>query len=226
MKATELLEIKLKKYSVKQLIEKLEKGSKDEEKSIIISILEKRGQDVSKYKTLVEEIQETYDSSEEIVEKIVEPTKGELKEKVDEFVDKLIERHDNANYSKVMSILGGEFDSDLDDLFETATVDQLKEALKLDILTEGGETPKKPAENKSKPINKSDKISKSSVLKEIEEETQKFKDGEEVEFLNKGVYQKGVVKKFTFDKTDRCYYYVLIAGSKVTYKRPKNVRGL
>lgn len=131
MKTNEIIEKKLKKYSAVQLLTKLEKGNLPEsEKEVAIEILEKRGQDVSKFKPVPivepEEVEVKVESKE--VEK-PKKTKLDLVSEVDDFVDTLIEDHRDGVYNEVMKALGGKFDSDIDELFENATEEQLKEAL-------------------------------------------------------------------------------------------------
>lgn len=50
----------------------------------------------------------------------------QLVKEIDQFVDQLIENHETDLYNKVIIELGGEYESDLDDLLETATEKQLQ----------------------------------------------------------------------------------------------------
>lgn len=76
MESKELLEKKLKGYSVAQLLAKLQRGCIETEKEICVAVLKKRGQDVSKWETVEEKEQvfvnedvELTDEEIEIVEK-------------------------------------------------------------------------------------------------------------------------------------------------------------
>jgi len=53
-------------------------------------------------------------------------TNEEIKVQIDSFVDELIANHQTEDYNKVMSLLGGDFESDLDELLEEATEEQLQ----------------------------------------------------------------------------------------------------
>lgn len=155
MKTLELLERSLKKCSTQQLIQKLEKfNPKSEEYDICMQLLERRGQDVSKWKidTVSEEIKTPI--HETIQQEANPPTLGELKEQVDQFVDELIVAKRTSEYTEVMKALGGDYESDLDDLFGVVTMEQLLAALEL--------------KNTPSPLEKetSSKVKKEKVQKE------------------------------------------------------------
>lgn len=126
MKTLELLEKTLKKCSTQQLVQKLEKFKIDsDEYNICVQLLAKRGWDVSKYVTVEEQEIPTVEVSQ------TPPTLDELKEQVDQFVDELIVAKQTGTYTEVMKALGGGYESDLSDLFEVATTEQLLTALEL-----------------------------------------------------------------------------------------------
>ena len=200
MKANEIIEKKLKKYSAAQLISKLEKGNLPEsEKEVAIEILEKRGQDVSKWRMASDDtnVEETV-TQEPVKKKEISLSREELIGKVDAFVDTLIEDHRDGVYTEVMKALGGKFDSDIDELFENATEEQLKEALSFKKIKAKKEEPtqskvQKKVEGKTEKVVKSkeegkkekkvSKIKKEKILQSSEVED--LKVGVSVCFLNK-----------------------------------------
>lgn len=136
MKTLELIEKALKKCSTQQLIQKLEKfNPKSSEYDICVQLLEKRGQDVSKYIVI--------EKPEDILTESSESSLDELKEQVDQFVDELIAAKRTGAYTEVMKALGGDYESDLDDLFEVATREQLLTALEFKNTPE--QTKKEPS---------------------------------------------------------------------------------
>ena len=87
MKTLELIEKALKKCSTQQLVQKLEKfNAGTDEYNICVQLLAKRGQDVSKY--AIVDKQEV--STSETTQESILPTRDELIEQVDQFVDELI----------------------------------------------------------------------------------------------------------------------------------------
>lgn len=58
-------------------------------------------------------------------------TREQLTEQIDQYVDLLIEKKETEKYNKVMELLGGEHSSDLDDLLEEATEEQLQSVGKM-----------------------------------------------------------------------------------------------
>ena len=175
MKNLELIEKSLKKGSTQQLIAKLGKlNANSDEYQIILSIIEKRGQDISKWKSnvtvsevKVEEVAEqpkpiAEEKVTDILSPINEPIVSELTlrekliKKVDEFMDELIATKRHGVNSEVLKALGGKYGDDLDDLFETATEEQLRDALSF-----------KKNESKVEPIVV--KVTKKKEIKSIKE---------------------------------------------------------
>ena len=234
MKTNEIIEKKLKKYSAVQLLAKLEKGNLPEsEKEVAIEILDKRGQDVSKFKPVpIVEPGVVKNEVEEIVKEKVEvvliPTRQQLIEEIDEFVDALIEDHRGDVYTEVMKVLGGNFDSDIDDLFENATEEQLKEALSFKNI-------------KSK---KSETLEVKSVKKVVEpkKEVQEFKRtkkeleipkdidlevGDKVSFIyqkTKEEKQGFIIRYFFYKKANKNYFAVKDLDGHLYYKSVKSVK--
>lgn len=58
-------------------------------------------------------------------------TREQLTEQIDQHVDQLIEKKETEKYNKVMELLGGGFESDLDELLENATEEQLQSVDKM-----------------------------------------------------------------------------------------------
>ena len=172
MKNLELIEKSLKKNSTQQLISKLEKlNESSQEFEVIISIIEKRGQDVSKWKK--DEKQEevvVYQSEEELTheeQEIIEKSENKeqslrdkLIEEVDQFMDELITEKRTGVNLEVLKALGGQYGSDLDVLLENASIEQLKDALsfknlkqdKTEVKNEKKDVIKKVKENNKKQI--------------------------------------------------------------------------
>ena len=170
MKNLELIEKSLKKNSTQQLFAKLAKANqKSQEYEVLISILEKRGQDVSMWKN--DENQEevvVYQSEEELTpeeQEIIEKSenkesslKDKLIEEVDQFMDELIAQRRTGVNLEVLKALGGQYGSDLDMLLENASIEQLKDALsfknlkqeKTEVKDEKKEVLKKVKENNKK----------------------------------------------------------------------------
>lgn len=140
MKNLELIEKSLKKNSTQQLFSKLGKlNQNSQEYDVIISILDKRGQDVSNWKNDLQEEIVVYQSEEELTSEETEiiekheikelSEKDRLIEEVDQFADELISQKHTGVYTEVMKVLGGKYDSDINELFETVSEEQLKDAL-------------------------------------------------------------------------------------------------
>lgn len=196
---------KFKKMTTVQLISKVEK-SLSEEKDVILFILKNRGQDISKW----EPKSENTVSEEELVIR-----KSKLVSELDQLLDCFAMNGRSKEYDGIVSILGGNEHSIISDLFEDSTLEQLKEALKfkesLKIPCVKIETPK--IENKI-PVKKDESKNEDDSFQEFPNETV-------VKFLLKGVENTGEVKKFIYDKTDKCYYYILkLENGKDSYKRP------
>lgn len=214
------VEKKLKNYSATQLVSKLEKGNMtDIEREVAIEILKKRGQDVSKWEI-------TLEAQEPEVEKALVPVQEELKEEeqtpvslpmeptpaeqvlselareVDEFVDEIILQKRSGVYGEVMKALGGRPDSDLDEILEKATKEQLKDALSFRGLKKS-EEPKKPQKAK---VEK----------KESEDISTTDNDGIEVEFVTSSNSKKApgqtlrgkVIKSFICPKVKKEFYRI------------------
>ena len=218
------IEKKLKKYSAKQLSAKLEKNSISEvEKEVIIEILKSRGQDVSKW--------EEVDTNEKEVNS--EDLLDSMKKEVDEFVDSLIEEKRTGVYNQVMKSLGGNFDSDLDDLLEEVTEQQLKEALSFKGIKKVSE---KIEKSKTTPKEKSadDKKSKSkSIFLEESEETKGLKSNSNVEFKAaanskySNQFIKGVVVSvYKCHNANFKEYCKISTEHGIFYKRSKSVKVL
>lgn len=120
------------------MIEKLEKNKFSQSEVVAaISLLESRNVDVSSWKQVEEKIEEKEIETpktltKEELKEVVEQTRKELVEKVDTFIDTLISAKRSGVYTEVMKALGGKFESDLDELLENATIEQLKDALSFD----------------------------------------------------------------------------------------------
>lgn len=222
------IEKKLKKYSAKQLSAKLEKNSISEvEKEVIIEILKSRGQDVSKWEEVVEKV----DTNEKEVNS--EDLLDSMKKEVDEFVDSLIEEKRTGVYNQVMKSLGGNFDSDLDDLLEEVTEQQLKEALSFKGIKKVSE---KIEKSKTTPKEKSadDKKSKSkSIFLEESEETKGLKSNSNVEFKAaanskySNQFIKGVVVSvYKCHNANFKEYCKISTEHGIFYKRSKSVKVL
>ena len=222
------IEKKLKKYSAKQLSAKLEKNSISKvEKEVIIEILKSRGQDVSKWEEVVEKV----DTNEKEVNS--EDLLDSMKKEVDEFVDSLIEEKRTGVYNQVMKSLGGNFDSDLDDLLEEVTEQQLKEALSFKGIKKVSE---KIEKSKTTPKEKSadDKKSKSkSIFLEESEETKGLKSNSNVEFKAaanskySNQFIKGVVVSvYKCHNANFKEYCKISTEHGIFYKRSKSVKVL
>jgi len=223
------IEKKLKKYSAKQLSAKLEKNSISKvEKEVIIEILKSRDQDVSKWEEVVEE-------KIEVSGKVVnsEDSLSGMKKEVDDFVDSLIEEKRTGVYNQVMKALGGNFYSDLDDLLEEATEQQLKEALSFKGIKKVSE---KIEKSKITPKEKSadDKKSKSkSIFLEESEETKGLKSNSNVEFKAaanskySNQFIKGVVVSvYKCHNANFKEYCKISTEHGIFYKRSKSVKVL
>lgn len=92
-----------------------------------------------------------------------EVSESELRTKVGDFLDGLVESKDNAKYEEVLVTLGGSMDDDIDDLLEEANIDQLNAALLLKpiekVKTSKTKVIKTPKEKKEK-APKKERISK------------------------------------------------------------------
>lgn len=229
MKTQELLEKKLKKYSVKQLTGKLEKGNVSEvEVEIIVDILKKRGQDVSKWEMVSDDTNVEQPVIEEVTEKGILST---LKEEVDQFVDLLIQDRREGVYNEVMKVLGGTFESDLDELLEEATESQLKEALSFKTIKSS-----KEVKEVSKPITteKVEKPKKEKAIKESKSskslnssEVDFVKVGKKVSFLNKDTNCIGVVKSiFLSHKNSKEICKIQLEDNKIVHKRTNKLNNI
>lgn len=168
MKSKELIEKSLKKNSTQQLVSKIDKlNSSSVEFEVIISILEKRNFDVSKWKveTSVDQVSESIkDEIHEIIKEesidLTPTLRDKLIEDVDHLVDELIASKRTGVYTEVMKALGGQYDSDIDELFEKATEEQLRDALVFQNMKQNAEQNKKTIKKVNEVI-KNDKIKKS-----------------------------------------------------------------
>ena len=133
MENQELVEKRLKKSSSIQLVEKLTKNKFSQSEVVAaVNLLESRGQDVSAWKQLEEVVEpEAKEPTKEELKASAEEARLELVKSVDLFIDKLIEDKRSGVYTEAMKSLGGAFESDLDDLLDNATIEQLKDTLKL-----------------------------------------------------------------------------------------------
>lgn len=171
MKNLELIEKSLKKNSTQQLVSKLEKlNENSQEFEIILSIVEKRGQDVSKWRKEEQKEVVVYQSKEELTPEEAEiidkheskelSEKERLIEEVDKFMDELIAQKRTGVNLEVLKALGGQYGSDLDELLENASIEQLKDALsfknlkqdKTEVKNEKKDVIKKVKENNKKQI--------------------------------------------------------------------------
>lgn len=96
MESKELLEIKLKKFSVNQIISKLQRGCPEVEKEICISILKKRGEDTSKWEVPNEKLGV-------FINEDVELTSEEMK--IVEKAEIAFEKEEKPSLSKLKDIL-------------------------------------------------------------------------------------------------------------------------
>ena len=232
MKANEIIEKKFKKYSANQLLSKLEKGNVTSvEKEVVIEILEKRGQDVSKFKSepKPEKVESKVEKKE--VEK-PKKTKLDLVSEVDEFVDSLIEQKRTGVYIEVMKSLGGTFESDLDDLFEETTIEQLKEALSFkNIKSKKSDTSevksvKKIVEPKKK-VQKEEGNKKLLESKTIEKfsDSDDFSVGSKVSFEINGKSKIGTIARiFIHHKTNKEQCRIKGDDKKVYFKTVKSIK--
>lgn len=203
---------KFKKMTTVQLLSKVDKSS-EEEKVVIISILKNRNQDVSKW-----EVKETPKNNQ--IEFI---KKTDLISKVDQFLDFLASKGLSKEYDEVVTILGGNSDSVIEDLYRNVTAEKLTEALgvKYTVITPSI-TPVKETEIKKENKKKTEAPVKN--VGEQKEEVQEFADGTEVKFVLKGIEFPCTVKKFVWDKSDKCYYYIVtLKGGTISYKRPNKL---
>lgn len=230
MKAQELVEKKLKKYSAKQLLTKLEKGNLTKiEKEVAIEILNKRGQDVSMFiEQPVEKVEEEQPTTEDQDFEI-----DNLKGEVDLFVDELITANRTGVYTEVMKALGGNYESDLEELLDVATIEQLKEALSFKKIKSSED--KKPTVEKTstpKPTTTIKKESKSVILEEAEE-NKGLKNGVEVEFKAAGnskfpneMITGKVDKVYKCHKANMKEYCKIVSEKGTFYKRTNSVKVL
>jgi hypothetical protein len=233
MESKELLEIKLKKFSVNQIISKLQRGCPEVEKEICISILKKRGQDVSKFKPV--SVVEPETVKNEVVEKVEEPlnsTRQQLIEEVDEFVDTLIEDHRDGVYTEVIKTLGGTFESDLDELFENATEAQLKEALSFkNIKSKKSDTSeiksvKKVVEPKKKVQKEegNEKLLKSETIDKFSD-FDDFSVDSKISFEVNGESKNGIITRiFIHHKTNKEQCRIKGDDNKIYFKTVKNIK--
>lgn len=231
MKNLELIEKSLKKNSTQQLFAKLAKlNQNSQEYDVIVSILEKRGNDVSNWKNesdnVSDMILDTVDESwaddgsdlKEEVEKKELSLRDKLIEEVDQFVDKLIKSKRTGVYTEVMRSLGGQYDSDLDELFENVSEDQLKDALSFKNLKSKQEMNKvdslivKGKELKNKESKKEQSIHVNKISKSQNTEKREFV----VEFTVAKNSKKApnetlrgkVVKDFICDKVKKRFFKI------------------
>jgi len=233
MKLKDLVEKRLKKYSANQLISKLEKGNLTKlEKEVCIEILKKRDQDVSKWEQ----------KSEESLER------ENLIDEVDKFVDKLIEDKRDGVYTEVMKALGGKFESDIEDLFQSATEEQLEEALsfkkikgtkkksikkveEVKVVLEGEKevtvitditpksTKKEPTKNKSKSIQLEESKEIKGLVTGV---TVEFKTAGNSKFPNKII--SGKIKKIEVCSKSSKEYCKIISDKGIFYKRSNSLK--
>ena len=230
MKNLELIEKSLKKNSTQQLISKLEKlNENSQEFEVIISILEKRGQDISKWKK--DEKQEevvVYQSEEELTpeeQEIIEKSENKeqslrdkLIEEVDQFMDELIAQKRTGVNLEVLKALGGQYGSDLDELLENSSIEQLKDALGL----------KKTEENVI--------VAKGKNVKSLENK-KSFKESKEVDGLKSDmtVYfsdkdnnsiKANIVKFFLSHKNNSEICELILDNKKLVHKRTNKLKKL
>lgn len=232
MKTLELIEKSLKKNSTQQLISKLEKlNENSQEFEVIISILEKRGQDVSKWKK--DEKQEevvVYQSEEEltqeereILEKIEDKEQSlrdRLIEEVDQFMDELIAGKRTGVNLEVLKALGGQYGSDLDELLENASIERLKDALSFKNLKQKAEKVKK---EKNGVIKIKQKIKE---VKNIDYPDGFYKDCQ-ISFIYEKTKEKKegiIVKIFFYKKTNKNCFIVKDNNGHIYYKSLNSVK--
>jgi len=198
------IEKKLKKYSAKQLSAKLEKNSISKvEKEVIIEILKSRDQDVSKWEEVVEE-------KIEVSGKVVnsEDSLSGMKKEVDDFVDSLIEEKRTGVYNQVMKALGGNFYSDLDDLLEEATEQQLKEALSFKGIKKVSEKKVLIDKEELEPVKKTKKKTKNSTSHILENSFEvEFKAASNSKFPNE-LMRGFVIRQFECPKAKKLFYRI------------------
>lgn len=237
MKNLELIEKSLKKNSTQQLFSKLGKlNQNSQDYEVIVSILEKRGQDVSNWKNesnidlILDTVDESWaddgsDSKESDV--IPEPInltptlRDKLIEEVDQFVDELIKSKRTGVYTEVMRALGGQYDSDIDELFETVSEEQLKDALsfknlkqdKTEVKNEKKDVIKKVKENNKKSFTKS---------KEIEI----LESGISVSFIDrdKNSVNAKIVKFFLSHKNSSEICELVLGDNRLVHKRTNKLK--
>jgi len=248
MKSKELIEKSLKKNSTQQLVSKIEKlNSSSVEFEVIVSILEKRNFDVSKWKveTSIDQVSESIkDEIHEIIKKesidLTPTLRDKLIEDVDHLVDELIASKRTVVYTEVMKALGGQYDSDIDELFEKATEEQLREALtfknfkkeisKVDSLIAKGKELKikEPKIETPKPsVNKT----KKSIILEESEEIKGLKVDSKVEFkaaptskLSNKVLNGVVISVYKCHKSNFKEYCKISFDGNIFYKRSNSLK--
>lgn len=235
----ELVEGKLKKLSATQLLAKLEKGGlTDLQKEICIEILNKRGRDTSKFTST----QEPEVAVEPVTPKVevkesagVDPLKT-LKDEVDSFVESLILEKRIGLFAQVMKALGGGNNSNMEDLFEVVTEEQLKEALsfnkiKKPIIEAKAGKPEKGAKTGSdkpksdKPEKSKGKTKTSGIITESKE-MEGLKKGVKVSFtLSKkrgGAEATGVMVRVHL-RGDKEFILIKLDDKTIVSKRPSGI---
>jgi len=227
---------KLKKSTTEQLVKKADKAS-GEELAAIVEVLKGRGQDVTKW--------ETTDAGTAVPEAPAAADADKIREEflaeLDEFVEKVINESRTGIYNEIMKALGGSFDSDIEELYASASLAQIKDALAYkNILkpTEKAKTaaPKAPAAPKKATAPKAP-VAKKVTSEEGGEEggknitIPKFSDSDEfelgckIEFNVSGETLTGEIKRFYIchlTKKERCR--IKGDNGKVYFKTSKDIK--
>lgn len=254
MKNLELIEKSLKKNSTQQLVSKLEKmDTSNSVYEVIVSLLEKRGQDVSKWKAEEPKSDVVYEDTEDMTEedlkiveqheeKVEEPSlRDKLIEEVDRFMDELIAQKRTGVNLQVLKALGGMYGSDLDILLENATLEQLQDAIsfkslkpqkevsKVDSLIAKGKEMKnnQPKKEQSILLTKSSK----SIILEESEEVEGLKVNSNVEFkaapsskLSNQVLNGVVLSVYKCHKSNFKEYCKISFDGNIFYKRSNSLK--
>lgn len=151
--------------------------------------------------------------AQKVVESIQSKTKLDLVNEVDEFVDALIEERRDGVYTEVMKVLGGNFDSDIDDLFESATEEQLKEALTFKKIKA-----KKEESTKSK-TKKSDSKETTSIQSKERQSKDAPRKGSKSEEILKFLQENPEMSVYKIAKQFNTYYSVVDRVKKTYLKK-------